>query len=47
MKALYRKYNDRTLNSSKYHKKDGTSVRAILKRQLVDIQRCKNGDVEY
>lgn len=35
MKADYRKYNDRTLNSSTYHKKDGTNVRAILKNQLV------------
>jgi len=32
MNANYRKHNDRTLNSSTYHKKDGTSVRAILKR---------------
>jgi len=31
-KAYYRKYNDRDLNSSTYHKKDGTPVRAILKR---------------
>lgn len=35
MKADYRKYNDRTLNSSTYHKKDCTNVRAILKDQLV------------
>ena len=32
--ALYRKINDRTLNSSTYHKKDGTNVRAILKEEL-------------
>lgn len=32
--ADYRKHNDRSLNSSTYHKKDGTSVRAILKREL-------------
>ena len=31
--ADYRKHNDRTLNSSTYHKKDGTKVRAILKRE--------------
>ena len=31
-KADYRKLNDRTQNSSKYHKKDGTAVRAKLKR---------------
>ena len=35
MKALYRKYNDGSMNSSTYHKKDGTNVRAILKNQLV------------
>jgi hypothetical protein len=34
MKATYRKINDRTQNSSKYHKKDGTAVRAQLKEQL-------------
>jgi len=33
-KALYRKYNDRTLNSSTYHKKDGTNIRGKLKEQL-------------
>ena len=31
--ANYRKLNDRTQNSSTYHKKDGTPVRAILKRE--------------
>ena len=31
--ANYRKYNDRQLNSSTYHKKDGTNIRAILKRE--------------
>lgn len=35
MKANYRKYNDRTQNSSTYHKKDGTNVRAILKVQAI------------
>jgi len=34
MKADYRKLNDHSLNSSKYHKKDGTPVRAILKEEL-------------
>lgn len=29
--ANYRKYNDRSQNSSTYHKKDGTNTRAILK----------------
>jgi len=33
MDAHYRKYNDGSHNSSKYHKKDGTPVRAILKRE--------------
>ena len=33
MKAAYRKYNDHSMNSSTYHKKDGTPVRAILKRE--------------
>ena len=32
-RADYRKYNDRSLNSSKYHKLDGTPVRAILKEE--------------
>lgn len=31
--ANYRKINDRSHNSSTYHKKDGTNVRAILKRE--------------
>ena len=34
MKANYRKHNDRQLNSSTYHKKDGTNIRAILKVNL-------------
>ena len=33
--ADYRKLNDRSSNSSKYHKKDGTPVRAKLKVALV------------
>ena len=35
MKADYRKYNDHSMSSITYHKKDGTNVRAILKDQLV------------
>jgi len=35
MSANYRKMNDKTQNSSTYHKKDGTNVRAKLKDQLV------------
>lgn len=34
MDAHYRKLNDRSRNSSTYHKKDGTPVRAILKAEL-------------
>ena len=34
MKANYRKINDHTHNSSTYHKKDGTNVRAKMKQQL-------------
>ena len=32
--ALYRKKNDGRVCSSTYHKKDGTNVRAWLKREL-------------
>lgn len=32
MKAWYRKYNDRQQNSSTYHKKDSTNIRAKLKQ---------------
>lgn len=35
MKADYRKINDRTGNSSTYHKKDGTAQRAILKARTL------------
>lgn len=31
--AGYRKLNDRSQNSSTYHKKDGTNIRAKLKEQ--------------
>ena len=31
--ADYRKFNDRSQNSSKYHKKDGTPVRSKLKQE--------------
>lgn len=33
-KARYRKINDGSNNSSSYHKKDGTSVRSVLKKEL-------------
>jgi hypothetical protein len=35
--ADYRKLNDRSRNSSKYHKKDNTPVRQILKREVEKI----------
>ena len=34
--ADYRKHNDRSQNSSTYHKKDGTNTRAILKREAAE-----------
>jgi hypothetical protein len=37
-KAQYRKINDRQMNSSTYHKKDGTAVRAKLKVELKKIK---------
>ena len=40
--AGYRKYNDRSLNSSTYHKKDGTNIRAKLKKEaLLEIKDIK------
>ena len=39
MKALYRKYNDGSMISITYHKKDGTNIRAILKKQLVKMMK--------
>lgn len=41
MHAMYRKHNDRTRNSSQYHKKDGTRLRAILKARLLKMLRGK------
>lgn len=40
--ANYRKLNDGSLSSSTYHKKDGTSVRALFKKEL--IQKLKTLD---
>lgn len=37
MDAHYRKMNDGSRNSSTYHKKDGTPVRARLKRETRDL----------
>lgn len=37
--ADYRKHNDRSHNSSTYHKKDGTPVRAILKEELRKLKK--------
>jgi len=43
--ANYRKHNDRTLNSSKYHKLDGTPIRAKLKEETrKEIQEEMNND---
>lgn len=39
--AQYRKLNDGSHNSSTYHKKDGTPVRAILKRET--LKQLKDG----
>jgi predicted HAD superfamily hydrolase len=45
MSATYRTLNDRSLNSSTYHKKDGTAIRAILKQELVlHSTNCHLGD---
>ena len=37
--ANYRKYNDHSHNSSTYHKKDGTPIRAKLKFEHAEIVR--------
>ena len=39
-KAFYRKMNDRTQNSSTYHKKDGTNVRAIQQVEMRKIVKA-------
>ena len=45
--ANYRKHNDRTHNSSTYHKKDGTPTRTILKREAnEEISEATNLDTE-
>ena len=36
--ANYRKLNDRSQNSSTYHKKDGTATRSILKREARKLE---------
>lgn len=51
--ADYRKNNDRTQNSSGYHKKDGTSIRAIMNREakmdffqfMVDVNRAQATEI--
>ena len=41
-RATYRKYNDHSLSSSTYHKKDGTAIRAILKEELnKEVTKCR------
>ncbi|AUZ95209.1 hypothetical protein FDI40_gp450 [Agrobacterium phage Atu_ph07] len=43
--ALYRKINDGSHSSSTYHKKDGTPVRAILKKELKkEVAETENND---
>jgi len=43
MKAHYRKLNDRSCNSSTYHKKDGTNVRAKLRQEAEkDVEAAKS-----
>jgi hypothetical protein len=45
--ADYRKNNDHSLNSSTYHKKDGTNSRAILKEEAkTEIEQIED-DAEY
>ncbi len=46
--ANYRKHNDTSQNSSTYHKKDGTPIRGILKREAAqeikeECQECMDG----
>jgi hypothetical protein len=44
-KADYRKINDGEMCSSTYHKKDGTAVRAILKREAEEeIKDLEKGE---
>lgn len=43
--ARYRKINDGSMNSSTYHKKDGTPVRAILKREAEEQIKEQIGDM--
>jgi len=53
--ASYRKHNDHTHNSSTYHKKDGTPIRSILKREAdaeikeeqLSASPCLNGVMEW
>jgi hypothetical protein len=42
--ADYRKLNDRSQNSSTYHKKDGTPVRQILKRETKKLVDEENNE---
>ena len=47
MDAQYRKHNDRTQNSSTYHKKDGTNTRAILKEETRrEVDQVDGGEVD-
>lgn len=42
--ANYRKLNDGSHSSSTYHKKDGTPIRQILKRQLAKELKDNTGN---
>lgn len=44
MKANHRKHNDTSQNSSTYHKKDGTNIRAILKEET--RRECKQEEID-
>lgn len=43
--ANYRKLNDRSGNSSTYHKKDGTNIRTIHARELLKRIREAREDI--
>lgn len=45
--ADYRKYNDRSHNSSTYHKKDGTPIRHLLKKEAQkEIEELAQKEIE-
>jgi hypothetical protein len=46
MHAHYRKMNDGSHNSSKYHKLDGTAVRAKLKAELTREEQNRDWEAD-